>query len=137
MRMRHCIWALLFAALVAACGGPHEYALVGSSRAVGADGNIQVEQIEGGNRLVTISMQHLPPPDRLGDDMSVYAVWIVPPSGSPSYAGALEYDEDSREGRLMATTPHPEFTVKITAETAANAETPSEVVVAERTIEND
>ncbi len=128
---------IVAAALVvasAACGGSQEYVIVGTARAAGADGSITVEEIEGGNRLVTVHLQHLPPPDRLGEGLSTYVVWIVPEGGEPTKAGKLAYDAEVREGRVMATTPEGAFTLKVTAEESADVATPSEVVVAQQQV---
>lgn len=115
------------------CGGPSGLAVVGTARAPGADGTVQVEEIEGGNSLVTLSMTNLVPPSRLGDDLRTYVVWFQD-GGRPVKAGTLEYDEDTRAGSMMATTPLSEFTLKITAESAATVTSPGDVVVAERRV---
>lgn len=136
---RHALLGLVALALVAVallgCGGAQEYAIVGTARAAGADGTIEVEQIEGGNRLVRVSMAHLPPPGRLGEGLNKYVVWFVPEGKQPVKAGALGYDEESREGRMMATSPMSVgFNVKITAEKSANVAAPNDVVVAQRKV---
>lgn len=132
MRRWLSIFLLLSSAL--ACGGPDEYAIVGTARAAGSDGTVQVETIEGGNTMVTIAIDHLPPVERLGPNLTVYAVWFVPPGRPPEKAGILEYDPAERTGRMMATTPHRQFTLKITAEPDASTVSPSDVVVASRVI---
>ena len=119
--------------LASGCGGPAEYALAGSPRAAGADGLISVEEIEGGNRLVTVSVDHLPPATRLGEELTTYVVWFVGNGGAVK-AGQLVYAEDTRQGQMHATTPLREFTLKITAERAADVAAPSDVVVADRQI---
>ncbi len=129
--------AALLLCMALGCGGPAEYALAGSARAAGADGTIQVEEIEGGNRMVTLTIQHLAPPDRLGSGMTQYSVWFVRAGAQPQRAGNLEYDADARQGTMMATTPMTRFTVKITAEADGNAVAPSDVVVADREVGAD
>ncbi|MCB9602679.1 MAG: hypothetical protein H6721_23440 [Sandaracinus sp.] len=128
------VLALALLVPLVGCGGPSEYAVVGSPRAAGTDGLLQIEEIEGGNRMLTLVLDHLPPPARLGEGMTTYAAWVVPNGGSATKAGNLEYDEDARQGRLMATTPHARFTLKVTAESDAAAVTPSDVVVADREV---
>ena len=121
-------------ALSAGCGGPSEYALVGSARAAGTDGTVQLEEIEGGNQMVTLTLDHLPPPARLGDGMTVYVVWFMQEGGQPAKAGALEYDEDARTGHMIATTPLTQFTLRITAEESRDVTAPSDLTVAEQTV---
>ncbi len=118
----------------AACGGSSEYVIVGTARAAGADGSVTIEEIEGGNRLVTVHLQHLPPPDRLGEGLTTYVVWIVPEGADATKAGKLAYDAEVREGRMMATTPEGAFTLKVTAEESADVNEPSDVVVAQQQI---
>ena len=134
--MRRQISFVFFCLLVStgACGGPDEYAIVGTARAPGSDGAVQLETIEGGNTLVTVAVDHLPPVERLGAGLHAYVVWFVPPGQPPVKAGILEYDPDGRTGRMMATTPHRRFTLKITAEPDASTDSPSDVVVAAREI---
>ncbi|MFW6067453.1 MAG: hypothetical protein ACOC97_03885 [Myxococcota bacterium] len=127
--------ALVAGLLAVGCGGPSEYALVGSARAPSADGLVEVEEIEGGNSLVTVQLEHLPPPSRLGEGLKIYMVWFEDSSQPATKAGALGFDEDSREGSMMATTPLKKFTVKVSAEKSINVSTPSEVVVAKRKVQ--
>jgi hypothetical protein len=83
-------------------------------------------------------MQHLPPQSRLREDLNTYSAWSLAANGAPTRLGNLEYDEDTREGRLMATTPlSGNFTVRITAEPDVNVGAPGDIIVAERRIEDD
>ncbi len=126
------VGAVLLAAL-AGCGGPSEYVLTGTQRAAGADGLVTVEEIEG-NRMVTVELEHLPPPNRISESATVYIVWVKPERGQPTMAGRLEYDPDDRVGRTRATTPHDHFTVFVTAEADTTADSPSDVVVARQEV---
>jgi hypothetical protein len=117
-----------------ACGGPDEYALVGTERAAGTDGLLVVEEIEGGNRMLNLTLEHLPPPSRLGQGMTAYIVWLKPANGQPQMASRLAYDEDERTGTATATTPGARFEVLVTAERNANATSPSDVVVARQRV---
>lgn len=139
MRRVACTLAILLVLglAAAACGTTAEYPIVGSDRAMTADGIVQVEEIEGGNRLVTVSIAHLPPPARLGEGLAQYVVWLGPEGQPPALAGKLGYDEETRQGQLMATTPHPRFVLKITAERPGTVAAPSDIVVAERKITAD
>ncbi len=128
-----CLTALII--VVAACGGSSEYVFVGGARAVGMDGVAQVETIEGGNQLVSLRLQHLPPPDRLGSGLTAYVVWFRTADQSPTRAGVLEYDTETREGVLTATTPLTQFSILVTAEEQGDVPAPSDIVVAERAVQ--
>ncbi|MDH5491965.1 MAG: hypothetical protein OEY14_08420 [Myxococcales bacterium] len=115
--------------LLSACGGPTVYAVTGSARAPGADGTITLEDL-GGNRLATVELNNLPPPDRLGNGLTTYIVWFQEQNGSPTKAGSLQYDPDERSGQMQATTPsNNRMTIIVTAERNANAQTPSDVII--------
>ncbi len=126
----------MLALVAAACGGPQEYAIAGTERAAGADGMVIVEEIEG-NRMVSVELEHLPPPDRISGSATVYIVWIQPNGAQPTMAGRLEYDPDDRVGRMRATTPHTNFKVLVTAEADAQAASPSDVVVARQEVSGE
>jgi hypothetical protein len=120
-----------------ACGGGWEHSLVGTPRAPGADGVVQVEEIEGGNRLVTVVVSNLVPPRRLGAGLDTYVVWLAGRSGHPDKAGILEYDEESRQGNMFATTPHRRMELRITAERNGSVSSPGDAIVIRRRIETE
>ena len=124
----------LVASSTPGCASTQEFALVGTPRAPGLDGVVQVEGIEGGSRLVTVSLTNLLPPERLAQHYATYIVWFGASEGDPVKAGSLEYDEASRQGSMFATTPLRSFELRITAEPNANVTTPSDVVVARRRV---
>lgn len=126
--------ALVLSLALVGCGGPAQFALVGSGGAAGADGNVQLEDVDGGNHLLTIHVEHLPPPDRLAEGLTMYAVWLVANGAAPVKAGHLDFDAESRMGNLVATTPLNDFELKVTAESDANATTPGSTVVLTRQI---
>jgi hypothetical protein len=128
------VLALLGLAL-AACGGPTVYALVGTARSVGTDGTVEVEPTDGGNFMVTVSLNHLPPPDRLGDGMTTYVVWFIRDGVAPALAGALNFDPEERNGTMMATTPYSQFRIRVTAEETRDVASPSEIIVADQLVE--
>ena len=84
--------------------------------------------------MVTLAIDHLPPPARLGPELTNYAVWFLSGQRAPQKAGVLEYDDDTRSGRMMATTPLTRFTVKVTAERDPASIAPSDLVVATREV---
>jgi len=110
-------------------GGSWSFEVVGTQRDPGAEGQIQVEQIEGGNRLVTVSLTHMTPPERLASGLTTFVMWFRDRRGQATKASLLEYDPDSRTARATATTPMSNFTVIITAERTSNVVGPSENVV--------
>lgn len=119
-----------------ACGS-NEFVVTGSERAAGADGTITLEELEGGNVLVNVTFENLPPPERLGQGLSMYLVWFKPEGAGPAVAGRLAYDADNRTGAMQATSPHSKFEVIVSAEKALNAASPSEFVVAKRAVAVD
>lgn len=123
--------------LAAACGGP-QYAFAGSPRVESSDGLVEVEEIEGGQRLVSLSIRHLPGAPSLGPELTTYVVWArVGDAESAVRLGELAYDEETREGTFVGTVSGEVFTLVITAEASATADAPSDVVVADRLIGED
>ena len=134
--IRPLILVLAFSvAALAGCGGPTRYALTGTSRLPGVQGEVSVESGEGGNALVKIQLEHLAPPNVL--DATTYAVWFIADGQGPSRMGNLAYDEDDRTGSLMATTTLTAFTMKVTAESSEAATAPSDVVVTVQNVRTD
>jgi hypothetical protein len=129
------ILAIVVGALVSGCG-PTEYVVTGTDRAAGADGLITLEDIEGGNHLVNLEIQHLPPPDRLGSGYNTYVVWFYG-NGDPRVASVLDYDAEDRSGRATATTPDGAFEIVVTAENTRSPNSPSDVVVARKRVGGD
>ncbi len=130
---RYFIVSLAFLALfigsVGCGGGSWSFNVVGTQRDPGAQGTVQVERIEGGNRLVTASFEHMTPPERLGSGFTTFVVWFRDPRGRSTKASNVEYDPDSRTGRATATTPMTNFVVIVTAERNGNVAEPSENVI--------
>ncbi len=127
---------LAFAALAflaTACGGPKQYELLGTPTAPGTDGIIQLEEVEGNNHLLTITLRNLVPPRRLDGNLRSYAVWLQVP-GQAIRAGNLEYNDKSRQGTLVATTPYTKFTLLITAERSDTPNRPGNTIVIEQKI---
>ena len=117
------------------CGGPAQYFLIGHDKAAAADGVVEVEKIEGGNSMVTITLKHLLPPERVDSSAKTFVAWFyIPGKEAPIKAGTLGYSAETREGKLMATTPEKKFTIKVTAEQSANVTAPSDHVVAKQRV---
>lgn len=119
-------------ALCGACGGPAKYAVVGSPLASATDGLLQVEPVEGGEQMLSLVLDRLPVPSRLGEGATVYVGWVVSLEDVTTKAGVLEYDAETRQGRLTATTALTSFTLVVTAEESADVASPSDRVVADR-----
>lgn len=123
------------APLAAGCGGARNYTLRGQQRDPGADGQLQVERIDGGNHLLTFTGRNMTPPDRLGTGFTRYVLWVRTASAPAQMEANLQYDPSSRSGRATATTPHQRFTVMITAERAAETSTPSDAIVFQQQVQ--
>lgn len=129
---RHLTRSLVFGLALAstACGGGAQtYQVVGSQRDPGAQGRIQVELIEGGNHMVTATLEHMTPPERLGSGLTTFLMWFRTPQGQSTMESRIEYDPETRTGRAYATTPQNNFVVIVTAERNPNATSPSENVI--------
>jgi hypothetical protein len=124
----------LLLSLAACVQAAQSYALVTGVHADGATGSVEVEQIEGGRKLVIVELDQLPPPERVGVGMREFVVWMVAEDGSRERAGTLHYDRNAKAGNLMATTTLPRFTVRVTGERDANVTTPSSVLLCERKV---
>ena len=133
-------WLVLLTVLLGApgCGGGSwSFDVVGSQRDPGAQGRIQVERIEGGNRLVTATLEHMTPPERLGSGITTFVMWFRDARGRSTKASLLEYDPDSRTARATATTPMSNFVVIITAERNGNAVEPSQNVLFSQRVQTE
>lgn len=134
---RHLVISLVIATLTVSgiafgsgCGGGSwSYNVTGTSRDPGAEGTVQVERIEGGNRLVTVTLRHMTPPARLGANLSTFVMWYRDTRGQSTKASLLEYDPESRTARATATTPMSRFIVIVTAERNGAVVEPSENVI--------
>ncbi len=140
MRSFSNMWAVVFFSLVvglsgAGCGGgTHTYDVVGTQRDPGSDAHVQVENIEGGNHLITLTVRNLTPPERLGSNNTVFMVWLRLPNGTTTLGSQLGYQTDSRGGRATMTTPAPRFTIMVTAEANAQVTAPSDFVVLQQQV---
>jgi hypothetical protein len=132
MRNHPILFALTFAA-AAGCG-PTTYEQTGTDLTRGTDAEISVHDDDAGNHVLSVRVDHLPPPSRVASGTNHYVVWSVPRGGVPQHVGGLEYDEDSRVGELETVTPYDEFEVRITAERERLPRSPSEHVVVKQNV---
>jgi hypothetical protein len=123
------VMAVPLAASFGCGGGSWTYNLTGSQRDPGSDGTVQVERIEGGNRLVTVHFRHLTPPERLGGGLTIFVLWFRDAQGHSTKASVLAYEPDSRTARATATTPMTSFQLVVTAERNNTVAEPSENVI--------
>jgi hypothetical protein len=132
MQKNVAVW-LVFAVLSLALGscstGSWSYNVISTQRAPGGTGTVQVERIEGGNRLVTVSFQHVVPPELLGAGLTTLVMWFRDARGQSTKASLLEFDPSSRTARATATTPMSTFALIITAERNGTVVEPSENVL--------
>jgi hypothetical protein len=123
--------------LLVSCGGSSEYVTGGTDRAIGADATIEVEELEGGNFLVHVAVEHLPPPGRVGPGLTTYVVWFAVEGQPAQRAGNLDYDPDERRGAMQATSPNPGFEVIVSAERRPNPGSPGDKVVVRQAVSPD
>ncbi len=127
---------VLLVVFVVGCAGTREYVVQGQTPAAGADAEVTVErQDETENWTVEVNVEHLLPPGRFADALTVYAVWLRAADDQPERVGALDYDGDDRVGELTVTTSLPSFELLITGESSPTAVTPSEHVVLRTNVE--
>lgn len=120
---------VVLAAAVAGCGGPRTFTVRGTQRDPGADAQLQIERIDGGNNLITFTGRNMTPPERLGSGFTRYVLWVRQGTAAAQMEANVAYDPESRSGRATATTPHQRFTVMVTAERASETGTPSDMLI--------
>lgn len=117
------------------CAGGQQFRLQAEQGpAARAHGSVQVEAIQGGQCLVLVEVQDLPPPERVASGQRYYAVWLQHEQASPSLIGTLDYNRGLRSGNLLAVSEHSKFTLHITAESNNAPGNPSGLLVTERRI---
>ncbi|HEY6878142.1 MAG TPA: hypothetical protein VI299_08980 [Polyangiales bacterium] len=125
----------LAASLYGCMQAAQTYALnAGSASATGVTGQVSVERIEGGQKLVVLQLSQLPPPERIAPGLREYVVWLQDPRGGEVNVGTLDYDRARQSGNLLATTDLVTFTVRVTGERDANTSQPHGVLLAERNV---
>lgn len=116
-------------ALGSGCAAPLK--LSATSKSPSTDAWLTVTGDANNNSIISIKVEHLPPPARLGPGLKTYVVWVESTDGAfIANVGMLSVNEQ-QTGSITTTTPLREFLVKITAEQGGTAMTPSSTVVAE------
>ena len=137
IRWRSWLACGLLTACLLACGADTRFVMIGTARAPSTSGVIEVDDIDGGNTLVTVHLEHLHPPNRMGDGFAHYVVWAEPDGAAPLWIGELDYVPEARTGDLTGTSPATKFVVKITAEEQPHPAAPGDFVIASRNVNLD
>ena len=119
------------------CNPRADYALIGSAEIPSAYGDIKIEKIDQKQWLLTLLIDHLPPPERLDPSLQNYVLWIERVNHPPKLKSVLDYDPDSQQGRAMMTTSLKSFALRVTAETSTSPKIPSDYVVTTQFINKD
>ena len=126
--------SLIVVSMIASCNPPADYALVGSAYVPAAHGEIEVEKIDGGQILVTVTLDHLVAPEKVELGLTHYIVWFAPIGEHPVYQQALDYDAETQVGRASIPTSWREFEVQVTAENSEKPNQPSDLLMASQKI---
>jgi hypothetical protein len=110
------------------------YPLAATPTAKGVAGSVQLERVEGGQTLVVVELEALPPPEHFASGLTEFVVWLEDATGARVKAGPLRYDRDHQAGSLFSTTHFSAFTVRVTGERDVHSETPSDVILATRAV---
>ncbi len=125
-------------AMMAGCGGPLRYSPQGIGKAPGADAEIVADvNFDAAMTRLDMEVKNLPPPDRLDATSTAFVVWARPDSDSPwQRIGALNYDGDSRKGKLKeVSVPLTRFELIVSLEKNSNPGSPSSEIVIKQTVE--
>lgn len=124
---------LLAVSTFALAGCAATYDIQAADPAQSSDVHIVVTKTKTGGYQVEIEMEHLTPPDRLGD-YSAYVAWFIVEGEAPVKAGPIDFNENKRNGMLIATTPARNFNVVITLEGDGTATVPSATAVVDQRV---
>ncbi|RAL20419.1 hypothetical protein DL240_16575 [Lujinxingia litoralis] len=120
--------------VLSACSGASEYRMESGQRTAGAEGIVEVTSDKNGNRVVSLSVAHLPRPGQLDESAATYVVWVSPDGTNYNYnVGQLRLADD-RTGQVSFTTPFPSFAMVVTAEAHSTVLAPSDQVVLKREV---
>lgn len=115
------------ALLVAMLAWGKTYTMQTTSLEPGAVAKLDVKADTDNTDLV-MKVEHLAKPTLLSRPASNYVVWVQQADRAPANVGVLRID-DNLKGEVKATTTATRFTVLVTAEDDAKAQTPSDRVV--------
>jgi hypothetical protein len=126
--------SLVAISMIASCNPPADYALVGSAYVPAAHGEIDVEKIDKEEILITVTLDHLVPPEKIELGLTHYIVWFALVGEHPMRQRALDYDAEAQVGRASIPTSLREFEVQITVENSETPNQPSDLLVASQKI---
>jgi hypothetical protein len=126
--------SLVAISMIASCNPSADYALVGSAYVPAAHGQIDVEKIDKEEILITVTLDHLVPPEKIELGLTHYIVWFAPVGEHPTRQRALDYDAEAQVGRASIPTSLREFEVQITVENSETPNQPSDLLVASQKI---
>jgi hypothetical protein len=89
-----------------------------------AQGKVMVSKPDGANRQVTVSVEHLAPPEQ-AFGKSTYVVWIRPHGGGEAQNMGVLRSDDDLEASLSFKTAFKTFDVMVSAEEQPNVTSPS------------
>ena len=115
------------ALLLAVLAWGKTYTMQTSTLEPGAVAKLDVKANTGNTEMI-LKVEHLAKPSLLSQPASNYVLWVQQPGHEPANEGVLRVD-DSLKGEVKATTTATRFTVLVTAEDDAKAQTPSGRVV--------
>jgi outer membrane protein OmpA-like peptidoglycan-associated protein len=116
-------------------GGSTKINFTSTSLVPQAGGEATVEAKQGVT-VVSVTLNGLAGPSRLGAEFLTYVLWVVSPEGRYSNVGEVQPDESGR-GKLKATTPLQTFSIFVTAEPYFAVRQPSEMVILENQLRKD
>jgi len=126
------LWALSATSLPGCARRAYQVESVGEAS---AKGDVELHDWEGGNRLVVVTFDELPPPEAHGAQYRHYVVWLRPMGRGVLNAGRLAYDETIGVGAMRLVTPHESFELVVTVEPDAGVSAPGPRVVARRIVQ--
>ena len=135
--MRIASTVLAFALTLAACGGPLKLALRGSELSPGSDAQV-VAAIDDGRHVtdLEITATNLTPADRLLPSGKAYVVWQRKDDKTAwARAGALELENEGRNGKAKLTVPETAFDMLVSVEADASVASPSGKTVFSQRVE--
>ncbi len=100
-----------------------------------ASGEAQI-QAKPGVTNIEVSVANLADPTKFGAEFLTYVVWVVSPEGRAANVGEIALDQ-SRKGKLKATTPLQTFSLFVTAEPYFAVRQPGETVVLANVLRKD